>query len=91
MGVMVPNKGREKLKKEEIEEALVGFLSDHQFSQKIANMDKQLNQYKLSVDAVNLLTKQVARIQKESETHKINESIRQLEEGMRKEILLLHK
>ena len=37
---------------------------NHQFSQKIANMDKQLNHYKLSVESVNLLTKQVARIQK---------------------------
>lgn len=64
MGIMAPNQLREKFKKEELEEALTAFLEDHHFSQKISNIDKQLNQYKLSVEAINLLSRQVARMQK---------------------------
>lgn len=72
MGVMMPNKERDKLKKEEIQQALQQFLNDHQFTNKLSNMDKQLHEYKLSVEAINLLNRQVARLQKESDTQKLH-------------------
>ena len=40
MGVLQPNKARDKLRKEELEEALTQYLSDHQFTQKLANIDR---------------------------------------------------
>ena len=72
MGVMMPNKERDKLKKEEIQQALQQFLNDHQFTNKLSNMEKQLHEYKLSIEAINLLNRQVARLQKESDTQKIH-------------------
>lgn len=42
MGFAVPNKEREKLKKEELYAALDNFLIDNQFAQKISNLDKQV-------------------------------------------------
>ena len=72
MGVMMPNKERDKLKKEEIQQALQQFLNDHQFTNKLSNMEKQLHEYKLSIEAINLLNRQVARLQKESGTQKIH-------------------
>lgn len=71
MGVMLPNQMREKFKKEELEQALTALLNDHQFTQKIASIDRQLAQQKLSVESINLLTRQVARIQKEDESHRV--------------------
>ena len=35
-------------------------------------MEKQLHEYKLSIEAINLLNRQVARLQKESDTQKIH-------------------
>ncbi len=64
LGFMMPNVQRQKLRKEELYDAISDFLTDHQFAQKIAYLDKQLADQRQVVDAVAILTKQIARLQK---------------------------
>ena len=47
-------------------------------------MDKQLNEYKLSVDAISLLTRQVARLQKESDFTKLTMEVKGLQEWFKR-------
>lgn len=64
LGFMMPNVQRQKLRKEELYDAISDFLTDHQFAQKIAYLDKQFADQRQVVDAVAILTKQIARLQK---------------------------
>lgn len=86
---MMPNAHKEKLRKEELYDAISDFLTDHQFAQKIAYLDKQFSDQRSTVDAVALLTKQIARLQKENDNHRLGERIRDLEEYFKRELALL--
>lgn len=89
LGFMMPNAHKEKLRKEELYDAISDFLTDHQFAQKIAYLDKQFSDQRSTVDAVALLTKQIARLQKENDNHRLGERIRDLEEYFKRELALL--
>ncbi len=90
MGFLTPNLSRAKLQKEEIEQALGDFLHDHHFTQKLATLDRQLADYRHSIDAVSNLSRQVARLQKENDTHHLGFQLRSLEEYVRRELALLN-
>lgn len=60
------------------------FLTDHHFAQKIANLDRQLADYKNSMDSVALLSRQLARFQKESDSHHLALEMHSLEEYVKR-------
>jgi hypothetical protein len=89
MGFLTPNMPRSKLQKEDIEQALGEFLHDHHFTHKLTALDRQLADYRHSIDAVSSLSRQVARLQKENDTHHLGFQLRSLEEYVRRELALL--
>jgi hypothetical protein len=89
MGFLTPNRERDRFKKEELDQALSNFFTDNHFAQKIASIDRQLADYRHSVDSVALLSRQVARLQKESETHHLAFELRSLEEHVKRELALM--
>lgn len=70
--------------------ALDNFLVDNQFAQKISNLDKQVTEYRNSMDSVALLSRQVARLQKESDYHRLVFEMKNLEEYLKKELAIMN-
>ena len=66
-------------------------MTENHFAAKILSMEKQVLEHKHSVDSVSLLSRQVARLQKESDTHRLGLEIRGLEEYFKREVLLLQR
>ncbi len=79
MGFLMPNREKDKMKKQEIYEALDSFLKENQFAQKISNIDKQVTDYKNSMDSIVTLSRQVARLQKQSDYQRLSFEMKNLE------------
>jgi len=67
------------------------FLIENAFAAKISALDKQLTSYKNTMDSVAVLSRQVARLTKESEWHQLAGEIRGLEEYVRREVGLVRE
>jgi hypothetical protein len=84
MGFLTPNRPRDGPSRQELEEAFSGFLADHHFAQKLAALERQLTDYRGNTDAVALLSRQLARLQKESDLHQLAFQMGHLEEFVKR-------